>query len=252
MNIREQAAIVTGAASGLGAAVARALAKAGAAVAVFDRNATGAAAIAEEIGGLAAPCDVSDEDSTEAAVAAARARHGPARICVNCAGIGSGALIVGRDGPHDLGLFRRSLEVNLLGTFNVMRLATNDMAATNPMDAGERGVVVNTSSIAAFEGTPGQSGYAAAKAGVAALSIVAARELARHGIRVASIAPGLFATPMFLELPDKVKDHMTHGLVFPTTPGPPEAFANLVLEIVRNPMINGSNIRLDGALRLGS
>lgn len=252
MKITDEAAIVTGAASGLGAAVAHALAEAGARVAVFDRNAEGAAVVAEEIGGLAGPCDVSDESSTEAAIAAARSRHGSARICVNCAGIGAGALIVGREGPHDLSRFRRSIEVNLVGTFNVMRLAADDMAAMAPTDSGERGVIVNTSSIAAFEGTPGQSGYASAKAGVAALSIVAARELARHGIRVASIAPGLFATPMFLDLPDKIKDHMTAGLVFPKEPGPPDSFAAMALEIVRNPMVNGSNIRLDGALRLGS
>jgi NAD(P)-dependent dehydrogenase (short-subunit alcohol dehydrogenase family) len=232
--------------------VARALAEAGAKVSLFDMNAEGTAAVAEEIGALALPCDVTSADSVTEAFAAAQARHGPVSICVNCAGIGTGALIVGRDGPHDLDLFRRTLDVNLVGTFNVLRLAAAEMAELAPTAEGERGVIVNTSSIAAYEGLPGQTAYAAAKAGVAALSIVAARELARHGIRVASIAPGLFATPMFLNLPDKAKAVMQAGLVFPPDPGPPEDFAAMALQIISNRMVNGSNIRLDGALRLGS
>ncbi|HYD30728.1 MAG TPA: SDR family NAD(P)-dependent oxidoreductase [Azospirillaceae bacterium] len=254
MRIRDLAAIVTGGGSGLGAATARALAASGARVTVLDLNEDGARATAEAIGGAFARCDVSDEESVRAALAHARDRHGPARICVSCAGIVTGGKVVGRKGPHPLDTFSRVIQVNLIGTFNVMRLAAADMAALEPLpnDQGdnERGVIVNTASIAAFEGQIGQCAYAASKGGVASLSLPAARELAPLGIRVAAIAPGVFETPMMAAMTPEVLQPLIDSTLFPHRLGKPEEFARLAVHIVENPMLNGATLRLDGALRM--
>ncbi len=250
MDVKGQAAVVTGGASGLGAGTARALAKAGARVAVLDLNGDGAKAVASEIGGIGIACDVADAASTEAAITEAAAQHGPARVAVNCAGIVFGGRVVGRDGPMELAKFERVIRVNLIGTFNVMRLAAAAMSALEPMADGERGVIVNTSSIAAFDGQTGQSAYAASKGGIAALTLPAARDLAGRGIRVMAIAPGLFATPMMFGLPPESQKTLGESVPFPSRLGDPAEFAALVLHICANRMLNGDTIRLDGALRL--
>ncbi|MBX6367483.1 MAG: SDR family NAD(P)-dependent oxidoreductase [Rhodospirillales bacterium] len=251
MQVKGHAAIVTGGASGLGAATARALAKAGAKVAVFDVNEAGAREVAAEIGGVAAVCDVADAKSAEAAVAQARSAHGAARIAINCAGIGPAARIVGKDGaPMALDQFRRVIEVNLIGSFNIMRLAAADMVGLEPLEDGERGVIISTASVAAFEGQIGQAAYSASKGGIVALSLPAAREFARSGIRVNAIAPGLFATPLLLGMPQNVQDSLAASVPFPSRFGKPEEYAATVLHIISNPMINGECIRLDGALRM--
>jgi NAD(P)-dependent dehydrogenase (short-subunit alcohol dehydrogenase family) len=251
MEVKGQAALVTGAGSGIGAETARALARAGAKVAVLDLNRAAADAVAKEVGGIALECDVSNAKSGEAAVAAARARHGPARILVNVAGILIPGRIVGRDGPLALDKFAKVIEVNLIGTFNMMRLAAADMAGLEPLADGERGVVVNTSSVAAYEGQVGQAAYAASKAGIVGLTLPAARDLARHGIRVMTIAPGLIATPMMLTLPPDVQKSLTDQVPFPSRLGRAEEFSRLVLHIIGNAMLNGETVRLDGALRMG-
>ncbi len=250
MDVRGQAAVVTGGGSGLGEATARALAAAGARVAVLDRDEGRAAAVAGAIGGLAAPCDVADADSAAAAIAAAAAAHGPARILVNCAGIAVSRRIVGREGPHDLGEFARCVAVNLVGTFNMIRLMAAGAQALDPLPGGERGVIVNTASIAAFDGQIGQAAYAASKGGVVGLTLPAAREFAAFGIRVCTIAPGLFGTPMLRGLPQLVQDSLAASVPFPARLGDPAEFAALVLHIAQNPMLNGETIRLDGALRM--
>ena len=250
MKLQGHAAIVTGGGSGLGAATAKALAKAGAKVAVLDLNKAAAEAVAEEIGGVGLGCDVSDAASTEAAVAEAAKAHGPARVAVACAGIAPAARIVGRDGPLALADFRRVIEVNLIGTFNIMRLVASGAAALPALEDGERGVIVNTASVAAFEGQIGQAAYAASKGGVVAMTLPMAREFARAGIRVCTIAPGLFGTPLLLNMPQPVQDALAATVPFPNRFGLPEEYARLVLAIVDNPMLNGETIRLDGALRM--
>ena len=250
MHIAGHAALVTGGASGLGAAAARALAKESAKVALLDVNEGLARAVAAEIGGLAVPCDVSDAPSAEAAVAAARAAHGAARILVNCAGIGVAQRIVGRDGPMKLADFKRVIDINLIGSFNLMRLAAADMMALAPLDEGERGVIVSTASVAAYEGQIGQAAYAASKGGIVALTLPAAREFARAGIRVNAIAPGLFHTPLLAALPPEAQASLGASIPFPARLGRPEEYASLVLAILANPMLNGETIRLDGALRM--
>lgn len=250
MDVKGIAAVVTGAASGLGAATARALSAAGAKVSLLDMNVTTAAELAGEIGGVAVQCDVADADSAEAAFRDAREIHGPARISVSCAGIAPPAKIVGRDGPQDLETFARTININLIGTFNVMRLAAADMKGLDPMEGGERGVIVNTASIAAFEGQIGQAAYAASKGGVAAMTLPSAREFSRSGIRVLAIAPGIFGTPMLFGLPDEVQDSLGQQVPFPPRLGDPAEYAKLVLHMVDNMMLNGEVIRLDGALRL--
>ncbi len=244
------AAVVTGGGSGLGEATATALAAAGARVAVLDRNAAAAAGVAARIGGVAFACDVTEAASAEAALAAAAAAHGPARLLVNCAGIATAGRIVGREGPLALEAFAAVVQVNLIGTFNLLRLAAAAMAGLAPLDDGERGVVVNTASVAAFDGQVGQAAYAASKAGVVGLTLPAARELARHGIRVVTIAPGLFATPMMAALPAEVQASLGASVPFPSRLGAPAEFAALVLHIAQNRMLNGETIRLDGALRM--
>jgi len=250
MQIQGQAAIVTGGGSGLGAGTARKLAAAGAKVALFDVNEEAAKKVAAEIGGIAVPCDVSDAASAEAAIAAAREAHGPARILVNCAGIAPAERIVGRNGPMPLDNFRKVIEVNLIGTFNMMRLAAADMQGTDPLEDGERGIVISTASVAAFEGQIGQSAYAASKGGVHALTIVGAREFAKAGIRFNTIAPGLFGTPMLLGMPQDVQDSLAATVPYPSRFGTPEEYAKLAMAMIDNVMLNGETVRLDGAIRM--
>jgi NAD(P)-dependent dehydrogenase (short-subunit alcohol dehydrogenase family) len=195
-------------------------------------------------------CDVGDAEAAEHALAQAHSAHGPASILVNCAGIAAGRRIVGRDGPMPLAEFEQVIRVNLIGTFNLLRLAAAAMMALEPSADGERGVIVNTASVAAFDGQIGQSAYAASKGGVAALTLPAAREFARHGIRVVTIAPGIFETPMLLGLPEAVQQSLAESVPFPKRLGRPEEYASLVRHILDNPMLNGETIRLDGALRM--
>ena len=251
MDIKGQAAIVTGGGSGLGEGTARALAAAGAKVAVLDINHEAASRVASEIGGMAIACDVASAASAEAAIAQARAAHGAACVLVNCAGIAPAARIVGKDGPMALDAFRRTIEINLIGTFNMMRLAASDMQTRAPNADGERGLIVMTASVAAFDGQIGQAGYSASKGGVAALTLPAAREFAKTGIRVMSIAPGLFGTPMLLGMPQALQDSLASQVPFPSRFGRPDEYAALVLHMLANPMLNGETIRLDGAIRMG-
>lgn len=248
MKINAMAALVTGGGSGLGEATARALAAGGATVALLDR--ADSSRVAKDIGALAIACDVSDEASVEAAIAQAAAAQGEARILVNCAGIASGMKTVGKDGPHPLDLFRKVLEVNLLGTFNVIRLFAARCAALEPLDGGERGVIVSTASVAAFDGQIGQAAYAASKAGIAGMTLPIARDLARSGIRVCSIAPGIFETPMLKGLPQEAQDSLGLQVPFPPRLGRPSEYAALALHIIENQMLNGETIRLDGAIRM--
>jgi NAD(P)-dependent dehydrogenase (short-subunit alcohol dehydrogenase family) len=250
MQIKDCAALVTGGGSGLGAATATLLASLGAKVAVVDINHDAARAHALTIGGIGIKCDVGDAASAEAAFAAARHAHGPVRILVNCAGIATPGRIVSRDGPLALEAFERVIRVNLTGSFNMLRLAAAEMSAQEPLDGGERGVIINTASVAAFEGQIGQPAYAASKGGIAALTLPAARELARSGIRVVAIAPGLFHTPMVDGLPPEVQVNLGAGIPFPARLGHPPEYAALVEHIVRNQYLNGEVIRLDGALRM--
>jgi NAD(P)-dependent dehydrogenase (short-subunit alcohol dehydrogenase family) len=250
MNARTHAAIVTGGASGLGAATARGLAAAGAQVAIFDMNEAQGQAVAREISGLFVPCNVADAESAERAVSAAKDAHGAARILVTCAGIAPAAKIVGRAGPMPLDAFRNVVNVNLNGTFNVMRLVAADLQKLPPLDDGERGVVIFTASIAAFDGQIGQPAYAASKAGIVGLTLPAAREFAAFGIRVCTIAPGVFATPLMSGMPQALQDSLGASVPFPSRLGRPEEFAKLVLHIIDNPMLNGEVIRLDGAMRM--
>jgi NAD(P)-dependent dehydrogenase (short-subunit alcohol dehydrogenase family) len=252
MDIKGHAALVTGGASGLGAATARTLAAAGAKVAILDVNEKAAAAMAAELKGVAVPCDVADAASGEAAVKQAAQAHGPARILVNCAGVGPAKRIVGRDGPMPLADYERVIRINLIGTFNMMRLAGAAMQALDPLADGERGVIVSTASIAAFEGQVGQAAYASSKGGVAALTMPAAREFSQFGIRVMAIAPGIFATPMLTALPQETQDSLGASVPSPKRLGQPAEFAALVLHIVHNGYLNGEVIRLDGALRMAS
>jgi NAD(P)-dependent dehydrogenase (short-subunit alcohol dehydrogenase family) len=248
MDAKGQAAIVTGAASGLGAATAQLLAQQGAKVALLDVNDAGP--VAAEIGGLALTCDVTNEGSASAAIDQARTQHGTARILVNCAGVGPAKRIVGRDGPMPLADFKRVIDINLIGTFNMMRLAAAEMSMLPSLADGERGVIVSTASVAAFEGQIGQAAYAASKGGVAALTVPAARELSQFGIRVLAIAPGIFATPMLKALPQEAQDSLGASVPFPQRLGEPREFAELVLHCLRNGYLNGEVIRLDGALRM--
>ena len=250
MEIAGQAALISGGGSGLGRATAQALAQAGARVAVLDINEAAAVAVAKEIGGFAIACDVTNAADTERAVAGARERHGPARLAVACAGIGTAGRIVGRDGPLALDEFRRTVEVNLIGSFNLLRLAAAGMSGLDPLGDGERGLIVLTASVAAYEGQIGQAAYAASKGGIVALTLPAARELARYGVRVVAIAPDIFATPMLAGLPQNVQDSLAASVPFPPRLGRPEEYAQTVLDLCRNVMINGSVIRLDGALRM--
>jgi len=250
MDPKGHAAIVTGAASGLGAETAQALAAAGAKVACLDINLDAAREIAGKIGGIAIRCDVTSSDDAERAVKEAKDQHGAARVLVNCAGVGPAKRMVGRDGPQPLAEFEKVIAINLIGTFNLMRLVAADMTALEPLAGSERGVIVSTASVAAYEGQIGQTAYAASKGGVAALTIPAARELSQFGIRVMAIAPGIFATPMLKGLPQAAQESLGASVTFPKRLGEPREFADLVLAIVRSQYLNGEVIRIDGALRM--
>ena len=251
MEIAGAAALVSGGASGLGRATAKALAEAGAKVALLDIDGAAAETAAKELGGLGLACDVTKADAVEGAVAAARDKHGPARIVVNCAGIGRAGRIVDRDGkPMPLDQFHQVVEVNLIGSFNLLRVAAADMIGLDPLADSERGAILLTASIAAFDGQVGQAAYSASKGGIAGLTLPAARELARYGVRVVAIAPGVFATPMLAGLPEAAQTNLAANVPFPQRLGRPEEYAALALHICRNTMLNGEVIRLDGALRM--
>ncbi len=252
MQIENRVFVITGAGSGLGAAVARMAVGAGARAVLLDVNADAGAAMAAELGAAArfVRTDVTRGPEGEAAIAAALEAFGRIDVAVNCAGVAPGEKIVGREGPHGLESFARAIQINLVGTFNMLRLAADAMAKNAPGEGGERGVIVNTASIAAYDGQIGQAAYAASKGGVAALTLPAARELARHGIRVMTIAPGIFATPMMAGLPQEVQDSLGANVPFPPRLGNPAEYAALVRHIVENQMLNGEVIRLDGALRM--
>jgi NAD(P)-dependent dehydrogenase (short-subunit alcohol dehydrogenase family) len=250
MNLKDAGTIVAGGASGLGAATARALAKRGAHVAIADLNEDGANALAEEIGGVAFKTDVTDEAQVEAAVAGAVEAFGGIRFAASCAGIGWAERVVGRDGPAKLQPFETVIRVNLIGTFNVLRLAAAAMSANEPGEDGERGAVVMTASIAAFDGQIGQTAYSASKGGVVGLTLPAARDLSRQGIRVCTIAPGTFDTPLLAGLPEEAREALGQQVPFPSRLGRPDEFAALACHIAENAMLNGETIRLDGALRM--
>jgi NAD(P)-dependent dehydrogenase (short-subunit alcohol dehydrogenase family) len=250
MNPYGHAALVTGGGSGLGRATAQKLASLGAKVAILDINPEAAKAAAATIGGIAIPCDVTSADGTEAAIKSARERHGPARILINCAGIAPARRIVGRDGPQPLDDFARVINVNLIGTFNAMRLAARDMQALSPLEDDERGVIISTASVAAYDGQIGQAAYAASKGGVVSLTLPAAREFGQFGIRVMAIAPGVFATPMVHDMPSEVQESLAAAIPFPKRLGRPEQYADLALHIIENRYLNGEVIRLDGAIRM--
>jgi len=250
MQLKDQAAIVTGGASGLGAATARRLAKEGARVAVCDLNTKLAETVAAEIGGVAVTCDVADAASAEAAIAAAAKAHGAARVLINCAGIGVAKRVVGREGPMPLADFDRVIKINLIGSFNMLRLAATEMSKLEPLATGERGVVVSTASVAAYDGQIGQSAYSASKGGIVAMTLPIARELAQFGIRVLAIAPGLFLTPLLAMLPPEAQDSLAAAIPFPRRLGDPTEFASLVMQMIDNTYLNGEVVRLDGSLRM--
>jgi len=250
MDIAGHAAIVTGGASGLGAATARMLAEAGAKVAIFDVNQKAAAEVAIDINGIAVTCDVTDSAATEKAFAKAAADHGIARILINCAGVGPAKRIVGRDGPMPLDEFARVISINLVGTFNAMRLAAAAMQSVSPMQDGERGIIICTASVAAYDGQIGQAAYAASKGGVVSLVLPAAREFAQFGIRVNAIAPGIFSTPMLHALPEAAQQSLAAAVPFPKLLGQPPQYAALVRHMIENRYLNGEVVRLDGALRM--
>lgn len=251
MNLDESvAAIVTGGGSGLGAAVARMLAEAGVRVAILDRSSDGDA-VAAGFGGLFVQVDVTSDDDVVQAFASARAAHGQERILVNCAGIAPAARTTSRAGPHPIDLFRRVVEVNLIGCFHCLALSASGMTVLEPLEGGMRGVVINTASIAAFDGQMGQAAYAASKAGVAGLTLPVARDLSTVGIRVCTIAPGVFETPLMAGLSDEVRESLGRQVPFPPRLGNPADFAGLVRHACENDYLNGEVIRLDGAMRMG-
>lgn len=252
MDAKNVIAIVTGGASGLGEATVRKIARSGGKVVVADQNTDKGEVLAEELGSsvLFAKVDVTSADEIEHMLQTAVETFGQVNTVINCAGIVTGEKVVGRNGPHRLESFSKIIEVNLIGTFNVIRLAAEKMQQNEPNEYGERGVIINTASIAAYEGQIGQAAYSASKGGVAAMTMPLSRELARHGIRVMAIAPGLFETPMFEQLPEEARDTLGKATPFPSRLGKPYEYAKLALSILDNPMLNGEVIRLDGAIRL--
>lgn len=251
MDIKGHSAIITGGGSGLGAATARELAKAGAKVGVIDVKREAAEAVAKEIGGAAAAADVTDAASLEAAYESLRKAIGPARILVACAGVATGAKLIGKDGKASpLDAFKRTIDINLMGTINCMRLTAADAAALPALEDGERGVMIGTASVAAFEGQVGQCAYSASKGAIVSITLTLARELAREGIRVNAISPGLMDTPMLAGLPDNVREALVATTLYPKRLGKPEEYGALARHIVENRFLNGSVIRFDGALRM--
>lgn len=251
MDIKNNAAVVTGGGSGLGAATAKLLAEHGAKVALLDRNLDAAKQVASEIKGIATLCDVTNEASVQAALAAAEKAHGVARIVVNCAGILGAGRILGKEKPMALDFFAQVIHVNLVGTFNLLRLAADAMSKAPEIGEKERGIIINTASIAAYEGQIGQAAYAASKGGVVSLTLPAAREFARFGVRVNAIAPGPVDTPMVAGMPPEVKASLEAGIPFPSRLVKPAEFAALAKHLIENVAINGEVIRLDCALRMG-
>jgi len=250
MDLRDKAVIISGGASGLGAATARQLAKAGAKVTILDLQQAMAEELAEEINGNALVCDVTDEKNAELAIQAAEKVNGTARLLVNCAGIGNAGRIVTKEGPMPLKDFERIIRVNLIGTFNLIRLVAARMIVSQVLDGSERGVIISTASVAAYEGQIGQAAYAASKGGIVSLTLPAAREFSQFGIRVNAIAPGLFGTPLLEGLSEEARNSLSAAIPFPKRLGLPEEFAKLVMHIVENSYINGEVIRIDGALRM--
>jgi len=251
MQIQGQAALVTGGGSGLGEATARELARLGAKVAVLDVNLANAERVAADIGGIACACDITNTESLQAAIAQAAAAHGPARMLMNIAGVGAAKRLIAKDGsPAPLEDFAKVVNINLIGTYNVARLFAAECAKQAPLEDGERGVMVFTASVAAFDGQVGQQAYSASKGGVVGMTLPMARDLAQHGIRVCTIAPGLFATPLMKTLPEAVQASLAASIPFPQRLGKPEEFAQLAAHIVTNTHLNGEVIRLDGALRM--
>jgi len=251
MQIQGQAALVTGGGSGLGEATARELARLGAKVAVLDVNLANAERVAADIGGIACACDITNTESLQAAIAQAAAAHGPARILMNIAGVGAAKRLIAKDGsPAPLEDFAKVVNINLIGTYNAARLFAAECARLAPLEDGERGVMVFTASVAAFDGQVGQQAYSASKGGVVGMTLPMARDLAQHGIRVCTIAPGLFATPLMKTLPEAVQASLAASIPFPQRLGKPEEFAQLAAHIVTNTHLNGEVIRLDGALRM--
>ena len=252
MQITERCFLITGGGSGLGAASARMLVEAGARVVLADVNTNAGHQTAEALGDAArfVHCDVTREEDGKAAVTAARQHGGALHGLLNCAGIGIPSKVLGKNGPHDLETFSKVIQINLIGSFNMIRLASEAMAAGEAQADDERGVIINTASVAAFEGQIGQASYSASKGGIVSMTLPIARELARHGIRVMTIAPGIFDTPMMAELPEEVRDSLGKMVPFPPRLGQPDEYARLARDIIENTMLNGSTIRLDGAIRM--
>jgi NAD(P)-dependent dehydrogenase (short-subunit alcohol dehydrogenase family) len=249
MQIQDNVFIVTGGASGLGAATARMLAEAGGKVVLADVQVEAGTALAAELKGQFVKCDVTSEADGKAVVAAAVAL-GSLRGLVNCAGVAPAVKTVGKDGPHPLEVFQRTVNINLVGTFNMARLAAEAMANSAPLDSGERGVIINTASVAAYDGQIGQAAYGSSKAAVVGLTLPMARDLARSGVRVMTIAPGIFETPMLMGMPEEVRDALGKMVPFPPRLGRPSEYAHLARTIIENTMLNGETIRLDGAIRM--
>ena len=249
MQIQNNVFIITGGASGLGAATARMIVAAGGKVVLADVQVDAGTALAAELNGRFLQCDVTSEPDGLAVVAAAQAM-GTLRGLVNCAGVAPAVKTVGKDGPHPLDVFQRTVNVNLVGTFNMARLAADAMGKLDALDSGERGVIINTASVAAYDGQIGQAAYGASKAAVVGLTLPMARDLARSGIRVMTIAPGIFETPMLMGMPDEVRDALGKMVPFPSRLGRPSEYAHLARTIIENTMLNGETIRLDGAIRM--
>ena len=250
MKFSGTSAIITGGASGLGAATAEALAKEGVKVALFDLNEEKGEALAKQLGGVFCKTNVADEDSVKASIAKAVEAHGTPFILVNCAGIGTAEKTLGKNGVHNLDHYKRVIEINQIGTFNCIRLVAEQMEKNDPQADGERGVIINTASVAAFDGQIGQAAYSASKGGVVGMTLPIARDLMNIGIRVNTIAPGIFWTPMMAGMDQKVQDALAAMVPFPKRLGKPEEYASLAVEICRNVMMNGETIRLDGAIRM--
>jgi NAD(P)-dependent dehydrogenase (short-subunit alcohol dehydrogenase family) len=250
MLIKNSVFLITGGASGLGAATARMAAENGGKVVIADMQAEAGEKLAQELGARFAKCDVTSEADGKAAVALALKEFGGLQVLVNCAGIAIAERTIGKEAPHDLGRFTRVVTVNLIGSFNMIRLAADAMAKAGPNAAGERGVIVNTASVAAYDGQIGQAAYAASKGGVVGMTLPIARDLSRNGIRVCTIAPGIFETPMLLGLPQDAQDSLGKQVPFPSRLGRPAEYAQLARAIIENEMLNGETIRLDGAIRM--
>ena len=250
MQIKNSVFLVTGGASGLGAATAQMAAANGAKVVIADLQAEAGEKLAKELGGIYCKCDVTSEADGKAAVEATVKAFGGIHVLVNCAGIGVAERTIGKEAPHDLARFTKVISINLIGTFNMIRLSADAMAKAGPNAAGERGVIINTASVAAYDGQIGQAAYSASKGGIVGMTLPIARDLSRNGIRVVTIAPGLFLTPMLLGLPKEAQDSLGKQVPFPSRLGKPEEYASLAKHIVENEMLNGETIRLDGAIRM--